>query len=38
VGGVLTTAIGVQWVIALGAAGLFTMFLLLLLFSELKRI
>ena len=38
VGGVLTTAIGVQWVIAIGAAGLFAMSLLLLFFSELKRI
>jgi MFS family permease len=37
-GGLLTTAIGVQWVIAIGAAGLFAMFLGLLFFSELKRI
>jgi MFS family permease len=37
-GGLLTTAIGIRWVIAIGAAGLFAMFLAMLSFSELKRI
>ncbi|HYS29277.1 MAG TPA: MFS transporter, partial [Candidatus Limnocylindria bacterium] len=37
-GGLLTQTIGIRWLIAISAAGLFAMFIILARFSEIRKV